>query len=125
MTSKAIDFIWSLFKGIALAYTVTLGLILIVAIMLTYTSLEEKTIPLLNTIIMVLSITVGAIYLTLKVGRKGWLNGGAIGILYYLILLLLNILFLKEYSINIYTTSKLVISLITGIIGGMIGINLK
>lgn len=125
MKSKATNFLWSFFKSLVLSYIITLAMVLIMAIIFTYTPLKEKTIPLFNTIIMIISITLGAIYLTLKIGEKGWLNGGIVGIGYYIILILLNIVFLKNHKIDIYTTSKLLISLITGIIGGMIGINLK
>src|SRR5699024_6136606 len=125
MKSKTINFLWSLLKSLVLSYIVTLGLVLIMAIMLTYTPLKEKSIPLLNTITMMISIITGAIYLTLKIGEKGWLNGGIVGVVYYLILLLINIIFIKNHSIDIYTTSKIIISLVTGVIGGMIGINLK
>ncbi len=125
MKSKGINFLWSFLKSIVLSYIITIGLILVVAIILTYTPLKEKSIPLLNTIIMMISITIGAIYLTFKIGEKGWLNGGAVGVVYYLILLLFNVRFFKNHSLDMYTTSKLIISLVTGIIGGMIGINLK
>ncbi len=125
MKSKTINFLWCLLKSLVLSYIVTLGLVLIMAIMLTYTPLKEKSIPLLNTITMMISIITGAIYLTLKIGEKGWLNGGIVGVVYYLILLLINIIFIKNHSIDIYTTSKIIISLVTGVIGGMIGINLK
>ncbi|NMB27159.1 MAG: TIGR04086 family membrane protein, partial [Tissierellia bacterium] len=80
---------------------------------------------LFNTIIMVISITVGGIYISIKIGEKGWLNGGTIGVLYFLILVLLNYLFIKPFIFDIYSMGKFFISLVTGIIGGMIGINIK
>lgn len=125
MKSKTTNFLWSFFKSLVVSYIITLVMILIMAIIFTYTPLKEKNIPLFNTVIMIISITVGAIYLTLKIGEKGWLNGGLVGIVYYIILVLLNFILFKNHSIDIYTTSKLIISLATGIIGGMIGINLK
>ncbi len=118
-------YFWCLLKGLVVSCIITLGLILIVAIILTYTTLKESNILLLNTIIMVISIATGAIYLTMKIGEKGWLNGGIIGATYYLIILLLGISVLKNYSFGMYTASKFIISLVTGVIGGMIGINLK
>lgn len=125
MKSKTTNFLWSFFKSLVISYIITLVLILFMAIIFTYTPLKEKNIPLFNTIIMIISITAGAIYLTLKIGEKGWLNGGIVGIIYYIVLVLLNYILFKDHTIDIYTTSKLIISLITGIIGGMIGINLK
>jgi len=100
-------------------------LILIVSLLLTFTSLKEGTMPLLNTVIMIISIAVGSIYMAIKAEEKGWLNGGLIGILYFLILLLINFLFIKPFIFDIYTVGKLFISIITGVIGGMIGVNIK
>lgn len=112
-------------KGLALAYVFTLVLVLVVSFLLTYTRLKESTIPLLNTIIMIISISVGAIYIAVNIGERGWLNGGILGVFYFIILILFNYLFVKPFTFDIFSISKFFISLITGIIGGILGINLK
>lgn len=125
MNKKNLEYVLFILKGIALAYIVTLIMMLIFSLFLTYTSLKESMIPVLNTIIMIGSIVLGSIYLTLKVGEKGWLNGMIIGVLYFIILLLLNKLIINDLNLSIFSFTKLLISIVTGIIGGMIGINLK
>ncbi|WP_416198134.1 MAG: Putative membrane protein, TIGR04086 family [Sporanaerobacter sp.] len=125
MEIKKTDYILYIFKGLAVSYIITFAMILIISLLLTYTSFKESTIPIINTIAMIGSIVSGSIYLTLNTGEKGWLNGMLIGFLYFLILLILNKTFVKTFSFNVYSFSKLMISLVTGIIGGMIGINLK
>ncbi|SHI03323.1 TIGR04086 family membrane protein [Sporanaerobacter acetigenes] len=125
MEIKKTDYIRYILKGLAVSYIITFAMILIISLLLTYTSLKESTIPIINTIAMIGSIVCGSIYLTLNTGEKGWLNGMLIGFLYFLILLILNKTFIKTFSFNTYSFSKLMISLVTGIIGGMIGINLK
>ena len=125
MKNKGLNYGVYILKSLALSFIFTLVLVLIVSILLTYTSLQEFRIPLLNTIIMIVSITVGSIYIAVKVGEKGWLNGGIVGVFYFLILVLLNYLFVKPFILDVYSISKLFISLITGTIGGMIGINIK
>lgn len=112
-------------KGLVLAYVFTLVLVLVVSFLLTYTRLKESTIPLLNTIIMIISISVGAIYIAVNIGERGWLNGGILGVFYFVILILFNYLFVKPFTFDIFSISKFFISLITGIIGGILGINLK
>jgi len=87
--------------------------------------MKEDTIPLLSTIIMIVSIAVGSIYMAIKAEEKGWLNGGIVGVLYFLILLLLNYLFIKPFIFDVYTIGKLFISLVAGVVGGMIGVNIK
>ena len=125
MKDKGISQRFYILKSLALSFIFTLVLVLIVSILLTYTPLKESRIPLLNTIIMIISITVGSIYIAIKIGERGWLNGGLVGILYFLILVLLNYLFIKPFVFDVYSISKFFISLVTGIIGGMIGINIK
>lgn len=123
-TSAANRFV-NVLKSVVLSFILTFVLILIVSLLLTFTSLKEGTMPLLNTVIMIISIAVGSIYMAIKAEEKGWLNGGLIGILYFLILLLINFLFIKPFIFDIYTVGKLFISIITGVIGGMIGVNIK
>ena len=125
MNKKNLEYVLFILKGIALAYIVTVIMMMIFSLFLTYTSLKESMIPVLNTIIMIGSIVLGSIYLTLKVGEKGWLNGMIIGVLYFIILLLLNKLIINDLNLSIFSFTKLLISIVTGIIGGMIGINLK
>ena len=74
---------------------------------------------------MIVSIAVGSIYIAVKIGEKGWMNGGIVGVLYFLILVFLNYLFIRPFNMDLYSLSKLFISLIVGIIGGVIGINVK
>lgn len=125
MKEKSLDKGIYIFKSLAISFILTLILVLIVSLLLTYTSLKESGIPLLNTIVMITSITIGSIYMAVKVEENGWLNGGLIGALYFLILVLLNYLFIKPFIFDIYSVSKFFIALITGIIGGIIGVNIK
>ena len=112
-------------KGLVLAFIITLVLILISSLLLTYTSMKEGRMVLLNTIVMILSITTGSIYVAGKVKEKGWINGGILGVLYYLILLLISFTFLKPFTLDVFSISKLILTAITGIIGGIIGINIS
>lgn len=125
MEKRHLEYMIFILKGITLSYIITIITMLILSIFLTYTSLKESIIPILNTIIMIGSIVLGSVYLTSKVKNRGWLNGMIIGILYFLVLLLLNRIIIKEPGQGLYMFYKLLISIVTGIIGGMIGINLS
>jgi putative membrane protein (TIGR04086 family) len=115
----------SLIKSILLSYLVTFAFFFVFAIILTYTSLSDSTIPTLNSIVMIVSIAVGGGYMAAKVNKKGWLNGGLIGLIYIIILAIFRILADGGMDFSSYFFVKLIISIITGAIGGMIGINLK
>ncbi|NLV89025.1 MAG: TIGR04086 family membrane protein [Tissierellia bacterium] len=124
MKTKSLGKITYLLKGLVLAFIITAILILISSILLTYTNLSESKMNLLNTIVMIISITAGSAYVAVMVKEKGWINGGLLGLCYYLILLLINILFLKPLVVDVYLFSRLIISIVMGIIGGIIGINM-
>ncbi len=110
-------------KSLLLAYTITLVLILIFSLLLTFTSLSESKIPLLNTVVMILSIASGSIYGAKNIKEKGFIVGGVIGIVYYLILLLVNLLFSNSLSFDVFSITRLLLASVIGVIGGMIGIN--
>lgn len=113
-----------LLKGLLLAFVVTAILILISSLILTYTNLSEGKMSLLNTIVMILSITSGSAYVAVMIKEKGWLNGGILGLSYYLILILINLIFLKPLIVDVYLFTRLIISVVMGVIGGIIGINI-
>lgn len=112
-------------KGILLAFIITIALIIIFSLLIMFTNIKESKIPLLNNIAMVTSIAISSIYVAFKIKEKGWIQGGLVGIGYCAILLLLNIIFIKPIQIDLLSGTRLVLATITGIIGGMIGINLS
>ncbi|WP_353097015.1 TIGR04086 family membrane protein [Tissierella praeacuta] len=125
MKTKSLDRGVHLLRGLLLAYIITCILILFFSLLLTYSSLKENKMPLINTIIMMLSIISGSVYVSRGIKEKGWINGGIVGIVYYLILIILNFMFLKSLTLDIFSISKLALACITGIIGGIIGINIS
>lgn len=124
MKTKSLAKTAYLLKGLLLAFLITVILIFVSSVILTYTSLSESKMSLLNTIVMIISITTGSAYVAIKIKEKGWLNGGILGLGYFLIILLINIIFLKPLVIDIFLLTRLIISIVMGIIGGIIGINI-
>lgn len=110
-------------KGLLFSLTSSIILIIIITLILRFTKLSETKIPLINNIIMIFCIVLSSIYTSAKIKENGWLNGGLIGFIYYFIIILLNLLFLKG-NIDTLMFVKLLISTFVGIIGGIIGINL-
>lgn len=112
-------------KGIFLAFIITIVLIIIFSLLIMFTNIKESKIPLLNNIAMIISIAISSIYVAFKIKENGWIQGGLVGVGYCVILLLLNIIFIKPIQIDLLSGTRLVLATITGIIGGMIGINLS
>ncbi|QIB26542.1 TIGR04086 family membrane protein [Caloranaerobacter azorensis] len=113
------------FKGVLISIAISIICIIVLAVILTYTSLSENVVPILNSIIMIVSIALGAIYTSVKIKKKGWLNGAIIGLLYFILLILVSYIFIRSYKINSHVIIKGIVAIITGAVGGMIGVNLK
>ncbi len=112
-------------RGTIIGLIFTIILILLFTLILTFTKLSEEIIPLINSIIMIIGITSGAIFISRKVNSKGWLSGGLVGILYFFIIFSLGVLFVNGFIVDKYLLIKGIIAIATGCIGGMIGINIK
>ncbi len=112
-------------RGLIRGYLILILLFLIVAALITYTSISENFIPLATSIIMTIGIVYSSIYCAIHIRSKGWLHGGIIGIVYVLILMLLSIFVVEGYSFNSMALPKVILGTGAGVIGGMLGINLK
>ncbi|SCZ07317.1 TIGR04086 family membrane protein [Alkaliphilus peptidifermentans] len=117
--------IWIYGKGLIRGYVLSLLLFLISAILITYTFIGEGLIPIITSIILILGVAYASIYSAIKVGVRGWLHGALVGLVYILILLLFSKFFVSGFVFDRYVIYKIVISVFTGVVGGMIGINIK
>lgn len=112
-------------KGSVTAIILTLLLLLVFAIILTYTSLNENVINPVIIVISVVSILIGSSISTLKISKNGLLNGGLVGIIYILTIYLLSSITSSGFGINLYSIIMIILSIIAGMIGGIIGVNMK
>lgn len=111
--------------GLVRGYIISMLLFFIVAGLITYTSLGEGIIPLVTSIIMVIGIIFSAVYCAAHIQNKGWLHGGIIGLIYILILVFLSKIFITDYLIDSTAVYKIILGTGTGVVGGMLGVNLK
>lgn len=112
-------------KGSVLAMIVSIISLFIFALLLTYTSLSENTIfPVVLTITGV-SILVGSSMSSMKIKKNGLINGGAVGLIYILILYLASSLCFTGFQITGNSLIMLLVGTLTGILGGIIGVNFK
>ena len=112
-------------KGTLLSMFATIILLFIYAIMLTYTNISESTIPLITIIITAISILAGSAITTLHIRKNGAINGGLVGIIYILSLYLVSSVVTSNFTVNSYSIIMMAISIIAGILGGIIGVNRK
>ena len=111
-------------KGSALSIGITLILLFIFALLLTYTNLQENTISPVVIIISAVSVLIGSSLSTIKLKKNGLLNGGLVGITYIVTIYILSSIISENFKLNLCSTIMIIASIATGMLGGIIGINL-
>lgn len=112
-------------KGSIISILVSLIALLLIAVLLTYTNVSESIIPIIIIVVSALSILAGSFISTMKTNSKGLINGGAVGAIYIVTLYLLSSFTVSGFSLNIKSDIMIVTGILAGMIGGIIGVNLK
>lgn len=110
-------------KGLIISFVVTLVSIFIFSIILTYSNISEKIVPIVIIILTFISILIGTIIGVRKISKNGMLNGAIIGGIYVLLLYLISSLLNTGFAFNTYTILMIIAGIVSGIIGGIIGVN--
>lgn len=114
-----------IFKGIGISYILTFLLLFIFSILLTYTSLGENVIAPVILVITAISILIGSSISSSQIRKKGIVNGGIIGFSYIIMLYIISSLCGNGFGLNLYAILMIVFSIFAGMIGGIVGVNLK
>lgn len=117
--------ILSIIKGCVFAIILSIILLTIFALLLTYTTLSESTITPVVLIITGISILAGSTISSRKIKKNGLIYGGIVGFIYFFILYLASSLCLTGFSLSANSFIMLAVGVIAGIIGGIIGVNLN
>lgn len=112
-------------KGVGISLLLTVILLIIFSLILTYTNISENTINPVIMIITALSILIGSSLSNTKIKKNGLMNGGIIGGIYILLLYIVSSLLNWKFSVNIQSILMIVIGIVFGILGGIIGVNKK
>lgn len=110
-------------KGLIFSFIITLLSIFVFSIILTYTNISERTIPVVIIVLTFISILIGTIIGVRKINKNGMLNGGIIGAIYVILLYLISSILNTGFTFNIYTILMIIAGIISGVIGGIIGVN--
>ena len=122
-SEKTNNTIAKLGKGILISLLVTLLAIFIFSILLAYTNISERVIPIVIIIMTFISILIGSIISMRKVSNNGMINGAIIGGTYVMLLYLISSILNTGFGLNAYTIIMAIAGIVSGIIGGIIGVN--
>ena len=112
-------------KGIVISFITTLVDIFILSAVLTYSNLSEELISPSIITITALSILIGTSISTIKLSKNGILYGGVIGLIYILFLYIVSSITSVGFGLNPQSIIMIIASIIAGMIGGIVGINIK
>jgi putative membrane protein (TIGR04086 family) len=112
-------------RSILRAVLFALIIMVVVAALITFTSLSEAMMPMVTSIIMILSIAFSGLLSARQFKNKGFIHGIVTGAIYILLIMFLSWIFIRDFSIDKFNIIKGVIGIVSGGIGGMIGVNLK
>jgi putative membrane protein (TIGR04086 family) len=110
-------------KGLLISFVMTILILLIFSIILTFTNISEKTIVPVIIISTAISILIGSSISNIRIKKNGILNGALIGGGYILILYLLSSILNARFNLNIQSIIMISVGVVFGILGGIIGVN--
>ena len=117
--------IFNILKGTAISIVITFALLIIFSAILTYTSVNENTMPAVIIIVTALSILIGSQVTTSKMKKNGIVNGILVGGIYFVFLYILSSIISKNFTLNNYSIIMMATNILVGGIGGIIGVNKK
>ncbi len=112
-------------KGSIISILLTLILLMIFSVILTYSNVSENAMPTVIIIITAFSILLGSQITTRKIKKNGILNGAIVGTIYILLLYLISSVVTNNFALGHYSIIMIITSILTGGLGGIIGVNLK
>ena len=113
----------SLLKSLSIALITSIILIAALSCILVFTALPESTTGVAIILVIILSNIIGGIALSKKIRAGGMTSGAISGILYAIALYLIGALFYNKVDINLGTLAILLTSVLSGALGGIVGVN--
>lgn len=118
------DYFYSVLKGVIGAVAVTIVLTAGFSLLMNLVDISSSMFSAIYVVITSISLIFGSVLSAKLHGHKGWLVGLSVGLLFYIALYAIGILFGAEAKLGIYDLMKFSLCLAVGILSGMLGINL-
>ena len=115
----------TILKGVLISFILTLLLVFVFAIILTYTNIQESAIFPAVLLITAMSILIGSSISTIKIKKNGILNGGIIGLIYMLLIYLISSFIGTGFALNLNSILVILSGIVGGMLGGIVGVNIK
>lgn len=117
--------ILSLVSGVVTAYAITVIIFVGYAILLKYSKVNEDNTSLVVTVTSIIAVIIAGFDAAKGAANKGWLWGILAGLFYAIILMCIGSFVNKSFAFDSSSITLLVLSIASGGLGGVIGINMK
>lgn len=118
------DYFNNVLKGVVGAVAVATILAAIYSLIMNFVDFSSGVDSAINVGLTSISLIFGTILAAKLYGRKGWLVGLSVGVLFYIALYAIGVLFGAEATLGLYDLIKFSLCALVGILSGMLGINL-
>lgn len=118
------DYFNNVLKGVIGAVAVATILTAIYSLIMNFIDFSSGVDSAINVGLTSISLIFGTILAAKLYGRKGWLIGLSVGVLFYIALYAIGVLFGAEATLGLYDLIKFSLCALVGILSGMLGINL-
>ena len=115
----------NLIRGTVISILLTLIFLMVYAALLSYTNISEDTMTPVILVITGVCILIGSSISSINLKKQGMINGGLVGLIYVLFLYIISSIFLSGFALTSKTIWMIIIGIVTGMIGGIIGINMR
>ncbi len=112
-------------RGSIIAITITLVCLVIFSVILANTEVAESAINPVIILVTAVSIFVGSIMSVSRISKRGIINGGIVGMIYFLAIYILSGIVNSNFSINISGIILIICGILAGMLGGIVGVNIK
>lgn len=115
----------AIYKGVISTLLISLVLSMFFGTVYYLTNLSENSLPWVSSGILCLSVLVGGGYAAAKAGAKGLYHGIGVAVIYFILVWLVAALFLQSFVTFSGFAIKLILTLLSGALGGILGVSLK
>jgi putative membrane protein (TIGR04086 family) len=112
-------------RSVGIAYIATISILALLSALLVFTNLSEAFISFGLILTAVISNIIAGTLISKKTRTRGWINGALGGAVYVILLYFIGAIFFDSATIGKGTLLMLATCLISGTIGGIIGVNMK
>ena len=112
-------------KGIVIFFVISLFLIFILSMILSFTNVKESIISPGIIFISIISILIPSFFLSKKIKKKGIVTGAVFGIICMFLLYIISSFINMDFKLNLSSIIMICLGMIGGMVGGILGVNIK